>query len=253
MKVTAPGPERIAVLMAADAPMGGYFVREILAAGLPLTAILLDQKLFGSRTHDYHHERTGGRLPMIGLETFESHKIPTYALSDVNGSASLDLIRNLGVDLCVNGGVPRMVGPGLLRAPRRGVLNCHPGLLPKYRGATCVEWAIYNNEAVGNTVHFMDEGLDSGPIVTQEPLTFFKTDSYQDIRVKVQKACFKLMAEGIRQIVTRGLTPSVLPPQPAQPECKPFKVIDSAALAVALARIAAGEYRYQVKVSDEEP
>lgn len=53
-------------------------------------------------------------------------------------------------------------------------MNCHPGLLPKFRECTCVEWAVYLDEEVGNTVHFMNEKIDEGPIIVQEALHFKK-------------------------------------------------------------------------------
>ena len=59
------------------------------------------------------------------------------------------------IDLLVNAGTPRILKSNLLKAPSIGVINCHPGILPDFRGCTCVEWAIYLDQPIGNTVHLI--------------------------------------------------------------------------------------------------
>ena len=63
----------------------------------------------------------------------------------------------------------RILPPAFLRAPRRGCVNVHFSLLPKYRGAAPVNWAIVRGESeTGVTTMIMDEGLDTGPILLQQ-------------------------------------------------------------------------------------
>ena len=61
-----------------------------------------------------------------------------------------------------------IVKESLLKIPREGTLNCHPGLLPRYRGCTCLEWALYEDEPVGATCHFVTPEIDAGDIVRKE-------------------------------------------------------------------------------------
>lgn len=71
-------------------------------------------------------------------------------------------------DVVVCFGIPWRLHTGVLRAPRLGVLNVHPSLLPRHRGPMPVHWAVrQGDEETGVTVHWMDESLDSGPIVAQ--------------------------------------------------------------------------------------
>ncbi|MGW0825575.1 methionyl-tRNA formyltransferase [Streptomyces sp. NPDC002845] len=71
-------------------------------------------------------------------------------------------------DVVVCYGIPWRLPASVLRAPRLGVLNVHPSLLPRHRGPMPVHWAVrHGEEETGVTVHWMDEAFDSGPVVAQ--------------------------------------------------------------------------------------
>ena len=85
--------------------------------------------------------------------------------TDAAGAALAEFAPDLMVVSCFSQRFPRAV----LALPLRGILNLHPALLPRGRGPAPLFWTIRNGENVGGvTVHLMDEGLDSGPIVAQE-------------------------------------------------------------------------------------
>ncbi len=74
-------------------------------------------------------------------------------------------------DLVVTAAYGRILPPEILEIPRIGSVNLHPSLLPKYRGAAPIQRQILNGEReVGATVYWMDEGMDSGPIIHREPV-----------------------------------------------------------------------------------
>jgi methionyl-tRNA formyltransferase len=65
----------------------------------------------------------------------------------------------------------RIIPPWMLALPRLGCINLHGSLLPKYRGAAPIQWAVAMGEALtGNTTMLLEEGLDTGPILLQQPL-----------------------------------------------------------------------------------
>ncbi len=65
----------------------------------------------------------------------------------------------------------RIIPPWMLTLPRFGCINLHASLLPKYRGAAPIQWAVAMGEAVtGNTTMLLEEGLDTGPILMQQDL-----------------------------------------------------------------------------------
>jgi folate-dependent phosphoribosylglycinamide formyltransferase PurN len=89
-----------------------------------------------------------------------------------NTRETLRVLRDLSPDVIVIGqtGILR---PKLLEIPRFGTLNAHPGVLPNYRGIDSFQWAVLNGESenVGVTVHWVDAGVDTGPILRVERFT----------------------------------------------------------------------------------
>jgi methionyl-tRNA formyltransferase len=233
---------RIAVLGTVDAPLLGHLLAELFAARITVTAVILDAKGQNSRDHALHEERTAGRMPPVPLEAFEDAHVPFYFVADHRSAATVRLLQALSVDLLVNGGTPRILPRHVLDAVSVGVLNCHPGLLPRFRGCTCVEWAVYLDEPVGNTVHFMDERIDEGPIVVQEPIAFSPQDRYVDVRIKVYDHGHKLMARAVRTIVDKQISRASLPPQGPGTY---FGVIEEDKMRMVVDKLARGAYRFQ--------
>ena len=85
-------------------------------------------------------------------------------------------------------------------------MNVHPGLLPEYRGCSCVEWAIFNDDPIGNTVHFMDLDYDTGPIIDRRAYQFCKENNYVDIRTKVYLDGGKLASKALTGIESEEIT-----------------------------------------------
>src|SRR5918998_976306 len=95
-----------------------------------------------------------------GLTVRQPEKIRT--------DAAFDLFTHRTADAAVVVAYGRILPPAYLRAPLRGCVNVHFSLLPKYRGAAPVNWAVARGERVsGVTTMLMDEGLDTGPILLQ--------------------------------------------------------------------------------------
>ena len=88
----------------------------------------------------------------------------------------------------------------LLQIIKKGVVNIHPGILPHYRGCSCVEWAILNDDPVGNTAHFMDSDYDTGPIITSESYSFPSHSKYTEIRNTIYIKGCQLAAKVLKDI-----------------------------------------------------
>ncbi len=90
----------------------------------------------------------------------------------------LERIRDLSLDLVVVVAYGQILKRDFLEIPAWGVLNIHASLLPKYRGAAPIQWAILNDEKkTGLTAMQMEEGLDSGPILDQEEVLIFPEET----------------------------------------------------------------------------
>lgn len=88
------------------------------------------------------------------------------------------LVRSLAPDLLVVIAFGQILKRDLLEIPRWGALNIHASLLPKYRGAAPIHWAIFNKEtSTGLTAMRMNEGLDTGPILYQERVPILENET----------------------------------------------------------------------------
>jgi methionyl-tRNA formyltransferase len=220
----------------------GYILEKLLAYEIPVHSVLLDSKITSERDQIIWKERTKNLLPLIPLHHFEKNQIPFYFFTNHTSDIVSNFVIHKKIDLLVNAGTPRILNKKILSAPRVGVLNCHPGLLPNFRGCTSVEWAIYLDEQIGNTVHLMTEKIDEGPIIIKEGLTFKKTDRYHDIRVKVYKQGFELIARGIKEIMNSEF---IIDNASFEKQGRYFKVIDDDKMEIVKNKLKAGNYTYQ--------
>jgi methionyl-tRNA formyltransferase len=92
----------------------------------------------------------------------------------------------------------KIVPQNVLDIPKHGVLNVHPSLLPKYRGASPVETAILNDEKkTGVTIMLMDALVDHGPIITQEVVVFNEWENKKDIESRLATTGGRILAESM--------------------------------------------------------
>ena len=233
---------RVGLLSIINTPALGYIIRDLTQEGISISAVLLDAKAKTEEDRRSYEERTGGRLPPIPLEEFENLHIPFYFASDHRADSSVAIVRELSLDLLVNAATPRVLNTEILKASTVGVVGWHTGLLPQFRGSTCVEWAIYLDEQVGVTVYFMNEGIDEGPIVLQEKLVFTKHDTYADVRVKVYEAGHRALARGVAKIISENLSPADFEPQS---DGRYFEDIEPDKMQEVLSKLSRGRYAFQ--------
>ena len=89
----------------------------------------------------------------------------------------LDELSELSIDLIVLAGYMRLISPVLLGVYKRRIINIHPSLLPKYKGKCAIEQAYEAKETVyGVTIHYVDEGMDTGEIIEQRSFEEFSRD-----------------------------------------------------------------------------
>jgi phosphoribosylglycinamide formyltransferase-1 len=103
--------------------------------------------------------------------------------------ALLDVLAGHGVHLVCLAGYMRLLSPVFLRAFAGRVLNVHPSLLPAFPGVDAVQKAFdHGVKVTGATIHFVDEGLDSGPIVAQEAVEVREDDDARTLAARVLEA-----------------------------------------------------------------
>lgn len=137
------------------------------------------------------------------LNEFKLEKGIVKRVSNHNSKECIDLIKENKISYLVNAGTIRILKSEILKSCL-GALNCHPGLLPMYRGCSAVEWAIFNNEPVGATVHFMTEGIDEGPIVKTATLSVKKFETYESIRTRMNSFQGNLLGQALLSLIQNG-------------------------------------------------
>lgn len=111
-------------------------------------------------------------------ELAEAHAIPVLQPVAIRTAAFRDELASFAPDLIVVTAYGRILPGELLRLPRYGTINVHASLLPKYRGAAPIQWAVIRGETItGVTIMQMDEGLDTGDILLPAELAIAPDDT----------------------------------------------------------------------------
>lgn len=143
------------------------------------------------------------------LERANAHGVPTRTVPwsdhddrDAFSAAVADVIEASGAKGVVLAGFMRVLGPSFVsRFPNR-ILNIHPSLLPAFPGAHAVEAALEHGVTVsGVTVHIVDEGVDTGPIVAQVPVPVEPDDTVETLHARIQMEEHRIYPEVVAAFV----------------------------------------------------
>jgi phosphoribosylglycinamide formyltransferase-1 len=140
------------------------------------------------------------RAGQAGLATFVvDHK--AFAERAAFDRALLAGLGAHGVELVVLAGFMRVLTPVLLGAFPDRVLNVHPALLPAFPGVHAQRQAFaYGVKVAGCTVHFVDEGTDTGPIIGQAAVPVFEDDSEESLRLRILAEEHALLPAAVRAV-----------------------------------------------------
>lgn len=110
-------------------------------------------------------------------------------------------------DLIVSAGFMKILGPHFLsRFPGR-ILNTHPALLPAFPGAHAVPDALdYGVKVTGCSVHLVDAGTDTGPLLAQEPVPVLDGDDVESLHERIKVVERRLLTDVLAAVATRGVT-----------------------------------------------
>jgi methionyl-tRNA formyltransferase len=125
-----------------------------------------------------------------------SHGLNIQQPSKIKTGETLALFTSQPFDAAVVVAYGRILPPAFLRAPALGCVNVHFSLLPKYRGAAPVNWALVRGEReTGITTMLMDEGLDTGPVLLQRPTTIREDETAPQLLERLSHAGAELLSE----------------------------------------------------------
>ena len=129
------------------------------------------------------------------------HGLPVHQPEKIRNAAAKELFASYQADVAVVVAYGRILPPEFLSAPRYGCVNVHFSLLPKYRGAAPVNWALVNGETeTGVTTMLMDEGLDTGPILLQRSLTIGSEETAPELLARLSELGAEALSETLRRL-----------------------------------------------------
>jgi methionyl-tRNA formyltransferase len=125
-----------------------------------------------------------------------------------NNKEVFDKLRKLNPDLIVVAAYGKILPEEILQIPRYGCINVHASLLPKYRGAAPINWAVINGEKeTGITIMYMEKGLDTGDILLQKSIPILEEDNSETVHDKLAVLGGNALIEAINKMVDGALKP----------------------------------------------
>lgn len=134
--------------------------------------------------------------------------IPVLQPLKMKDPAFLDALRQWKPDVIAVTAYGRILPPAILTLPPRGCINVHGSLLPKYRGAGPIQWAVIRGEReTGITTMFMAEGMDTGDMLLRETVEIRPDDTAGTLAPRLAEVGGRLLVETLRRLKAGTLTP----------------------------------------------
>lgn len=141
------------------------------------------------------------RAEAFGIETLVLSPKRFNSKADYE-AAILDFLLEKEVQLIVLAGYMRLIGPTLLKPFASRILNIHPSLLPAFPGLHAIEKAYEAHvKETGVTIHFVDEGMDTGPILAQETIELHPNETLDSLESKIHAIEHRLYPMTIQKVI----------------------------------------------------
>lgn len=152
--------------------------------------------------------RLNENIQLKNVSELRKKGIPVFFVHDLNSKKVVSKLIELKPDLTVftGGG---MIRENILKNSGAGILNCHMGILPQYRGMDVVEWPILNKDFnnIGLTVHFMEKGVDTGDILLKHYITIQKHDTIKTLRIRFEPVMVEYMVKAVIDFLNGQIKP----------------------------------------------
>jgi len=170
---------------------------------------------------DQHKKHQGQIVALItdvecpAIDRAKQSGIPTQIIPLSQSRESWDeklaeVLTVLKPDLIVSAGFMKILGPKVLAIFKGKIINTHPALLPNYPGAHAVTDALAAGEIeTGSTIHFVDEGVDTGQVIAQEKVKILNSDNESSLHERIKQTEKELLVTVVGQFVSGQLTTQV--------------------------------------------
>jgi phosphoribosylglycinamide formyltransferase 1 len=146
------------------------------------------------------------RARTAGVET-AVFAMTDFADRDERDVALGDWLDDRGVELVVLAGFMELLGAGFIRRFQARIINVHPSLLPAFPGVRAIEQAVEHGvKVMGVTVHYVDEGVDTGPIVLQEAFDVTYPQPVREVEHRIHEIEHRLLPRAVRLIASGAVS-----------------------------------------------
>ncbi|MFD1849634.1 phosphoribosylglycinamide formyltransferase [Oceanobacillus bengalensis] len=153
-------------------------------------------------------DKPGARV----IEIAEKYSIPTfvfhpkdYTSKAVYEKILVEKLKSAGVTWVFLAGYMRLIGPELLDTYEGKIVNIHPSLLPDFPGKDAIGQAFQAGvDKTGVTIHFVDAGMDTGPVIAQESVEVLENDTIHTVTARIQKIEHTLYPKVINQLINES-------------------------------------------------
>ncbi|MEQ3457366.1 phosphoribosylglycinamide formyltransferase [Enterococcus cecorum] len=153
---------------------------------------------------DHHNAYVLERARRLNIKAY-SFEVKEFANKAAYEKALLQLLQEQEIDLIVLAGYMRLIGQTLLSHYSNRILNIHPSLLPSFPGLHGIKDAYeYGVKVTGVTVHLVDDGVDTGPIIAQEPVMILPEDSLESLEEKIHQTEHRLYPKVLRDVLLQS-------------------------------------------------
>ncbi|MBR5046651.1 MAG: methionyl-tRNA formyltransferase [Eubacterium sp.] len=134
-------------------------------------------------------------------KTALSHNIPVFQPAKVRDESFLDILKDLDPDVIIVVAFGQILPETILTLPRYGCINVHASLLPRYRGAAPIQWAVIDGEKeTGVTIMYMDKGLDTGDMIARAVVAIDEKETGESLHDKLAVLGGPLLLEVLDQL-----------------------------------------------------
>lgn len=178
---------------------------------------LVKRRMFASGSGTQLHPEVRYMSEYLNVHDITAKTVPSAckqagvtfkSVSSLNDDATLSTLRAYQPDVIVYAGGGILRKP-LIEIPRLGVLNAHGGPLPAIRGMNAAEWALFHGMNPGTHEHFIDTGVDTGPLLFFSPMDIAQEDRVADVRGKAVVVAVESHLKAMKQLTSNaGLTPT---------------------------------------------
>jgi len=141
-------------------------------------------------------------------ELGRQYKIPCIRHKNINSKEFIEQSKRFNCDLFISMSFDQIFKCEIINMPPLKTINCHAGKLPFYRGRNILNWALINDEKeFGITVHYVDEGIDTGNIILQRVFPITDNDDYKTLLETAYNECAKILYDAIKLVQLHEIIP----------------------------------------------